>query len=322
MVSSKTLMDVLKDGRGWDANTIDPSDSWVCTLSEFCLSTMKDFIGNFQGNFLSMKEECLGDKQHYGFSEYLDPVLNSLNFGRGFAVLEKISLERFSIEEALFIYWIIGQFFGKPLEQDINGSLLYDVRDTGQDVGQGARFSLTNSESSFHTDNAFGTSIPDFIGLLCLQKAKSGGQSQLVSAIKLHNELVEDHPDVLETLYKPFFFDRRGQFRAGEDPVSQFPICSWNGQELTFRYLNYYIQVGHRVAGVGFSQNQRAALEILEELLCCPKFRVEFDLLPGQILLTNNRWILHNRTAFIDHIQEKDRRHFVRLWLRRKEARE
>ena len=131
-------------------------------------------IGNFQGNFLSMKEECLGDKQHYGFSEYLDPVLNSLNFGRGFAVLEKISLERFSIEEALFIYWIIGQFFGKPLEQDINGSLLYDVRDTGQDVGQGARFSLTNSESSFHTDNAFGTSIPDFIGLLCLQKAKSG----------------------------------------------------------------------------------------------------------------------------------------------------
>ena len=44
----------------------------------------------------------------------------------------------------------------------MEGTLLYDVRDTGQDVAQGARFSVTNYESSFHTDNSFGSEVLDF----------------------------------------------------------------------------------------------------------------------------------------------------------------
>lgn len=33
------------------------------------------------------------------------------------------------------------------------------------------------------------------------------------------------------------------------------------------------------------------------------------------MLVTNNRWILHNRTAFEDHAEPELRRHYVRLWL-------
>ena len=36
---------------------------------------------------------------------------------------------------------------------------------------------------------------------------------------------------------------------------------------------------------------------------------------PGQMLFTNNRWILHNRTAFVDWPEPGRRRHYVRLWL-------
>ena len=64
---------------------------------------------------------------------------------------------------------------------------------------QGARFSVTNAESSFHNDNSFGDPLPDLVGLLCLHTAKSGGQSQLISGYALHNELRENHPDALET---------------------------------------------------------------------------------------------------------------------------
>ena len=35
------------------------------------------------------------------------------------------------------------------------------------------------------------------------------------------------------------------------------------------------------------------------------------------MLWVNNRWILHNRTAFEDHAELARRRHYVRLWLRR-----
>ena len=193
---------------------------------------------------------------------------------------------------------------------------MYDVRDTGQNVAQGARFSVTNAESSFHNDNSFGELLPDLVGLLCLHTAKSGGQSQLISGYALHNELLENHPDVLESLYQLFCFDRRGQFKAGESPTSQFPIFQWSGDELTLRYLHYYIQVGHECAGKRLTTDQKKALEVVEELLGRADFRVEFSLQPGQMLFTNNRWILHNRTAFEDHTDPERRRHYVRLWLR------
>jgi hypothetical protein len=35
------------------------------------------------------------------------------------------------------------------------------------------------------------------------------------------------------------------------------------------------------------------------------------------MLFVNNRWLLHNRTAFADHPEPERRRHLVRLWLRR-----
>ena len=251
-----------------------------------------------------------------GCGESLQSALDALNSGRGFAIIERVPIERCSVEEALSIYWLIGQFLGKPMEQNIEGTLLYDVRDTGQNVAQGARFSVTNAESSFHNDNSFGELLPDLVGLLCLHTAKSGGQSQLISGYALHNELLENHPDALETLYQLFCFDRRGQFKVGESPTSQFPIFQRSGDELTVRYLYYYIQVGHERAGKKLTPDQKKALEIVEGLLSRTDFRVEFNLQPGQMLFTNNRWILHNRTAFEDHTDPERRRHYVRLWLR------
>jgi hypothetical protein len=38
---------------------------------------------------------------------------------------------------------------------------------------------------------------------------------------------------------------------------------------------------------------------------------------PGEQHWINNRWILHNRTAFEDYAAPERRRHYVRLWLRK-----
>ena len=83
------------------------------------------------------------------------------------------------------------------------------------------------------------------------------------------------------------------------------------------RYMAYYIEVGHEKAGTPLTDAQIAALSELESQLKRQDLMVEFDLLPGQMMFTNNRWILHNRTAFEDHSTMEDRRHYVRLWLSR-----
>jgi alpha-ketoglutarate-dependent taurine dioxygenase len=244
-------------------------------------------------------------------------VLDRLERGPGFVILTGVPRERYTAEEWRDVYWQLGQRLGRPAEQNVQGTLLYDVRDTGQDVRTGARFSVTSAESGFHTDNSFGADVVDYVGLLCLQDAHAGGVNQLVSVHAVHERLSARHPDVLPVLYAPFHVDRRGGVRPGESPTARFPVLQRDGEELICRYLRYWIEAGHDKAGEPLTPEQVRALDTLDAVAREEDLRVEFALEPGQILFVNNRWILHNRTAFTDHPEVERRRHLVRLWLRR-----
>src|SRR5205085_6881772 len=93
--------------------------------------------------------------------EDLAPVHAALETGRGFAIITARPPERYSPRDLQAAYWLIGQLLGRPMEQNVEGTLLYDVRDTGTDVRYGARFSVTSAETSFHTDNSFGAEVLD-----------------------------------------------------------------------------------------------------------------------------------------------------------------
>lgn len=287
------LSHAIDDPRAWTAATIDGASAWYYPVP-----------GLFNQEFPDVSA-C---------REALKPVRAALERGRGFAIIQGPLL---AAQQAQSLYLCVGKALGGPFAQNVQGTMLYDVRDTGQDVSQGARFSVTNYESSFHTDNSFGTEVLDYVGLLCLQTAKSGGRSQVVSGLAVHNELLAHHPDVLATLYQPFHVDRRGGLRDGDAPTIQVPILQWDGRELLVRYLRYWIEAGHEKIGVPLTPAQRKALDVLDEVLKRRDLRVEFDLKPGQMYFINNRWTLHNRTAFEDHPEMARRRHLVRLWLRR-----
>ena len=62
----------------------------------------------------------------------------ALESGRGFAIIQGPSRGRYSPAEMQVGYWLLGQLLGSPVEQNVQGVLLYDVRDTGQDVRYGA----------------------------------------------------------------------------------------------------------------------------------------------------------------------------------------
>jgi alpha-ketoglutarate-dependent taurine dioxygenase len=237
--------------------------------------------------------------------------------GRGFVVLEAPRLD-LDDRQRVLLYWLLGRALGAPVPQNVQGTLLYDVRDTGQDVRYGARFSVTNAESSFHTDASFFDDVVDYVGLLCLRPASSGGLSQIVDGRAVVEELSARHPEALAVLEQPFHIDRRGGARAGEAPTAQFPVLRREGG-LVYRYLRYWIEAGHERAGVPLTAEQRGALDALDEVLAEPALRAEFALRPGETFFINNRWLLHNRTAFEDFAEPERRRHLVRLWLARRE---
>jgi alpha-ketoglutarate-dependent taurine dioxygenase len=307
---------IVEDARAWTATSIDDRRAWYYPLSDACRGAVERTLREFRDDSRPVTDATLPPAAAAACAECLRPVRAALDEGRGFAILSGVPVERYSVREAQLFYWRIGQALGRPFEQNVQGTLLYDVRDTGQYVSQGARFSVTNAESSFHTDNSFGQEVADYVGLLCVRAAKSGGVNMIVSGYTAHNELLRSHPDVLPALYEPFHVDRRGGVPEGESPTISVPIFQWDEAGLTCRYLRYWIEVGHQKAGRPLSPARTRALDTLDGVLNRPELMATFALEAGQILLVNNRWTFHNRTAFEDHAEAERRRHLVRLWLR------
>ena len=305
------------DPRAWRADTIDRPDCWSYPLSAPAVSALERAARDWQPNSTPVTDLRASDELRATCTADGKRIRTALEDGRGFAVVTAGPPGHFGPRELPGVYWLVGQILGRPFAQNVQGTLLYDVRDTGQDVRSGARFSVTNYESSFHTDNSFGDDVLDYVGLLCLNTAKSGGESQIVSGYAVRDELRARHPAALEVLRRPFHVDRRGGLRPGDAPTARFPVFACEGPELLIRYLRYWIEVGHEKAGQPLTAEQVSALDALDRVAAERSLRVQFTLRPGEMLFVNNRWIFHNRTAFEDYAEPERRRHYVRLWLQR-----
>ncbi|MBM3458631.1 MAG: TauD/TfdA family dioxygenase, partial [Armatimonadetes bacterium] len=108
-----------------------------------------------------------------------------------------------------------------------------------------------------------------------------------------------------------------GGFLPGEAPTIPVPVLADSGGDLLVRYLRFWIEAGHATAGTPLTPAQRDALDQFDAALADPVLRAELMLEQGQILFANNRWLLHNRTAFEDFPEPERRRRLVRLWLAR-----
>lgn len=300
---------------GWRSTTIDPEPTWHWQLSSAGVAALRKATQDAARQDLPLAEVQAPDELRQTLSSDLEGLRSVLRDGRGFVIQRGLELANFSVEEAKLLYWLLGQCLGQPLAQNVQGTLLYDVRDTGRTVEGGARFSATNADSSFHTDASFAETQVDYVGLLCLRTALQGGVNQLVDGRAVLEELEAHHPEVLEVLAQRFHVDRRGGSREGEAPTVLYPILERQGEEPIFRYLRYWIEAGHEKAGEPLIREQREALDLLDHILRRPELRVEFSLKPGELLWVNNHWIFHSRTAFEDHPEPERRRHLIRLWL-------
>jgi alpha-ketoglutarate-dependent taurine dioxygenase len=309
-------MSATFDRRIWSRDTIDPPANWRRQIPQACLALIDPCRTQSSISDRSAWLRELPSSFVEAMRSELEPVRKELEQGRGFVILTGLE-ESWSAKDMEFAYWNLGCGLGTPVAQNVSGVLLYDVRDTGQDVRRGARFSVTNAESSFHTDNSFGEQVADYVGLLCLQPAKAGGLSQMVNGFRVIEELSKRAPEDLAQLQQEFHFDRRGGIGPGEEPTAIFPVLTRNRGAWVCRYLRYWIEAGHEKASQPLTVMQVRALDALDEVLRMPELRVEFELRKGDMYFLNNRWIFHNRTAFEDFAAPERRRHLVRLWLQK-----
>lgn len=234
-----------------------------------------------------------------------------LNDGRGFLLLRRFPVDLLDEADTELAYIGLGTHLGNPVGQDADATVLGHVRDEGVErTHPGIRFYRTKERQDFHADGA------DLVGLLCLNRARRGGESRIVSSAALYNEILERRPDLTEVLYEPFAWDRNDEQSPGEDPYFEMPVFNdIDGTPRVF-YIGWYIRDAQRhPQAPRLTDQQTEAMELLESIANDPAFYLEMDFQPGDVQLLNNARILHAREAYDDHDDPAQHRHLLRLWL-------
>ena len=242
----------------------------------------------------------------------VDVAVAALTTGRGFVLLRGFPLDELTDIETELGYMGFGLRLGVPVGQDAKASLLGHVRDERiSRTGPHIRLYQTHERQDFHTDGA------DIVGLLCLQRALSGGESRLASTHAVYNHILDTRPDLLEVLYQPFAWDRNDEQPPGDEPFFMLPaIHDLDGVPRIF-YIGWYIRDAQRHADAPrLTPQQLEALHIVEATANDPAVHVEMDFQPGDIQLIANWNILHAREAYEDAEDPAARRHLLRLWLK------
>lgn len=239
-----------------------------------------------------------------------------LDHGLGFVILDRLPVDRWSKQELSDAYWLLGSLLEPPVAQDYARTILYDVRHDGQPYTGETRTALTPEGLDMHNDSSMGEAPPNYISLLCLQTAKSGGKSSLSSAYAAHNHFLQEHPDLLERLYRPFYRHRQEYQAPGAEKTNYYPIFTIEKGGLRIRFNGRVIRRGYAKSGQVLDNEGVQAVELLDSFLGDPAHRHDFWIEPGQIQVLNNRVIVHGRTPYQDHDEPEKRRHLLRLWLR------
>jgi hypothetical protein len=306
-----TLSSEFRDASVWYGPELERRDDWIVRLSGSESGEVQTAVHKLEQSSVDLAAITARDAPLPTLGPRLREILEEVLNGRGFVLIKGLPMERWTRREAAVAFLVIGAQLGNLRMQNAEGHLLGHVRDLGRSSDDpNTRIYQTRERQTHHTDSC------DVVGLMCLQTAKSGGLSSLVSSTTIFNEMRRRRPDLLSVLMQPIETDRRGEVPEGSKPYFNIPVFNYHDGLVSAIYQRQYIESARRFPGVApLTARQIKALDLLDELANDPKLNLMMELEPGDIQLVNNHTILHDRTAFEDYHEPERKRHLLRLWL-------
>ena len=295
----------------WDQTLEKNSEKFNFSLDNECLKELKQ------------NEIKLSNQNPIDFkilSKFVKNLKNNVLInGCGFFVINGKELLNFNNDQKKDINILISKLIGKLLEQNKNHELSVEIKDLGKSMKTGGRYHQTKEGGSYHTDGShLYKNPPNYVGLLCINPAKKGGSSKFMSAYTIHNKLLTQK-NLLEILYQKFHHDRKNEHLENEEPTRFEPIFEFSNNKLKFKYQKELIETGHEKANQPLNEKQIQAINFLEQILRDSSQMITFELKKGDMMFSNNGWLIHDRTPFEDHDDEQLKRFLIRTWIRETE---
>jgi hypothetical protein len=295
----------------WRGADLRDSGEWVRQLGQRECDELESIAAALLEQGRPLRELARADFELASMLPHVDAWRHELIEGRGFVVVRGLPVKRWGERLSSIVYWGLGLHLGRPGAQNPDDDLLGHVWDTGRiDEDPDVRRYLTSGEIRYHCD------LADVVGLLCLETARSGGASRIVSSQTVYNELLSQRPDLVEMLYEPFLLDARNEdASSGVRYVRVTPCRFAAGRLRTFYHSDYFRSVVRNEDVPPFTESERELMDLYEEIAARPDLRLDMQLRQGDIQWLSNHSILHARTAYEDGGGANQRRHLLRLWL-------
>lgn len=292
----------------------DNADRWIYTFTAEDINEIEEATRSVEDRGLELAEVTQTTYQLQKLKIKLTTIRDDLINGIGFIVLRGLPVHQWTPRQASITFLGIGSYIGRRISQNRQGHMLGHVMDLaeGKETNGEGRIYRTHKAQTFHSDES------DIVGLLCLRKALTGGEPQVVSTHNIYNTLRDERPDVLELLCRPvWFYDRKGEKSDGEKDWMRVPGYYHYKNRLSMKWDSYYVGALHRFWSQGlipeYSDAQREAITTMEEY--CNRLCLEMVLEPGDIQFVTNTHNLHARSEYQDSNDVSQKRWLQRLWL-------
>ena len=297
----------------WTSAELAADDSWIYLLSAAEIGEIEAAVEAAQTKGLKVFEFGPEDFPLPQVAVKLAAVVEQLENGRGCALIRGLDVTRYDEDTLKKLYWGLGVHLGTAVSQNSRGQLIAHVRNTDVDYqSNNVRGYITNARIAPHCDPA------DTVWLLCAHPAKSGGRSEIASAMSIYNELLANNPEYLEPLMRGFHFDLRGEGvtdDSDEVTFNRVPVFSYCDGKVSCRYNRKTIEDGQVKAGEPLEGLAFDAVRAVADLAMRNDLRFDLAFRQGDIQILNNHMILHARGGFEDYPEPDRRRNLMRLWV-------
>jgi len=302
-------MQPVVDPADWTADALGPVDDWAYRITDADQDELIAAVEHFRKFGLPLPDV---DRTRFPLPRLkgvLADIRRELIDGRGIVMVRNFPIDRLDREGVAIAYMGFGSYLGDKMVQNRHGHVLGHVKDLGETYGSTGRSYNTSAEVRFHSDAC------DYVGLLCLHPARTGGSSRVASSVTLYNKMLERRPDLVEVLTRDFYRSHNGEMTPGTSPWYKQPIFCFTDGYFSAIGAGSTIEKVLRIPGVPpLTAEQKEAVAVYRSIV--DEFAVDIEFQAGDIQFLANQVTLHSRRAFQDWPEPHRRRHLLRLWLR------
>jgi len=217
--------------------------------------------------------------------------VKSLVESLGMAMIKNMNID--SNDELVELSHFMGNLqapFAEDLKEQVEDGFVYRVTSTASSSKRA--ISQTNKEFLLHTDGTKSNVVPDFIALMMIKPAISGGQSVFLDSWSVLSNFTDSE---LQGILSLSYQTRFGKRKILEVKGDRFQI-KFNPYELA-KELNPSLTITGDL-DVGNAFNEQPLISQLCRIFSTSGKCLKYYLSPGDCIILDNRRILHGRTAF------------------------